>query len=43
MVLCMLDKAWRYIKDVGYTHVNIDDCWSEKNRSESGDLVPGMP
>ncbi|KAL5523373.1 hypothetical protein ACEPAF_1640 [Sanghuangporus sanghuang] len=28
------------LQDVGYTHVNIDDCWSEKNRSETGDLVP---
>ncbi|KAG6902157.1 hypothetical protein C0995_003631 [Termitomyces sp. Mi166 len=27
------------LQDVGYEHVNIDDCWSEKNRSTSGDLV----
>ncbi|KAJ7266108.1 glycoside hydrolase [Mycena rebaudengoi] len=26
--------------DAGYHHVNIDDCWAEKNRSDSGDLVP---
>lgn len=26
--------------DAGYHHVNIDDCWAEKNRSASGDLVP---
>ncbi|KAG6810181.1 hypothetical protein H0H92_012972 [Tricholoma furcatifolium] len=25
--------------DVGYTHMNLDDCWSEKNRSASGDLL----
>ncbi|KIL60293.1 glycoside hydrolase family 27 protein [Amanita muscaria Koide BX008] len=36
--------------DVGYTYVNIDDCYAEKNRSASGDIVPdqirfksGMP
>ncbi|KAG6836109.1 hypothetical protein H0H93_011221, partial [Arthromyces matolae] len=27
------------LRDVGYHHVNLDDCWSEKNRSASGDLV----
>ena len=27
-------------KDVGYKHVNLDDCWAEKNRSASGDLLP---
>ncbi|OBZ67424.1 putative alpha-galactosidase B [Grifola frondosa] len=27
------------LADVGYTHVNIDDCYSEKNRSASGDIV----
>ncbi|KAJ7237118.1 glycoside hydrolase superfamily [Mycena rebaudengoi] len=26
--------------DAGYHHVNIDDCWAEKNRSDSDDLVP---
>ncbi|KAF8634242.1 hypothetical protein AX15_001000 [Amanita polypyramis BW_CC] len=25
--------------DVGYTYVNIDDCYAEKNRSASGDIV----
>ncbi|KJA21424.1 glycoside hydrolase family 27 protein [Hypholoma sublateritium FD-334 SS-4] len=25
--------------DVGYNYVNIDDCYSEKNRSSSGDIV----
>ncbi|MFD1537646.1 RICIN domain-containing protein [Nonomuraea guangzhouensis] len=24
----------------GYTYVNIDDCWSTKNRNSNGDLVP---
>ncbi|MEO6083290.1 MAG: alpha-galactosidase, partial [Umezawaea sp.] len=24
----------------GYTYVNIDDCWSEKSRDGSGNLVP---
>lgn len=28
------------LKDVGYTYVNIDDCWSTKNRNGSGHLVP---
>ncbi|KAH9917693.1 glycoside hydrolase family 27 protein [Epithele typhae] len=27
------------LRDVGYTHVNIDDCYAEKNRSASGDIV----
>ncbi|KAG6811589.1 hypothetical protein H0H92_006712 [Tricholoma furcatifolium] len=28
------------LQDAGYSYVNIDDCWAEKNRSASGDLVP---
>ncbi|KAF7319163.1 Alpha-galactosidase [Mycena chlorophos] len=28
------------LKDAGYMHVNIDDCWAEKNRSSAGELVP---
>jgi alpha-galactosidase len=24
----------------GYTYVNIDDCWSTRNRNSNGDLVP---
>jgi alpha-galactosidase len=39
-----LDTAQRFInlglKDVGYTYVNIDDCWSSKSRNSSGALVP---
>ncbi|EIW55385.1 glycoside hydrolase family 27 protein [Trametes versicolor FP-101664 SS1] len=27
------------LADVGYKHVNIDDCYAEKNRSASGDIV----
>ncbi|KAI0822885.1 glycoside hydrolase family 27 protein [Trametes gibbosa] len=27
------------LSDVGYKHVNIDDCYAEKNRSASGDIV----
>ncbi|KAI0676620.1 glycoside hydrolase family 27 protein [Trametes maxima] len=27
------------LADLGYTQVNIDDCYSEKNRSASGDIV----
>ncbi|KAI0716313.1 glycoside hydrolase family 27 protein [Earliella scabrosa] len=27
------------LKDVGYMHVNIDDCYAEKNRTASGDIV----
>jgi alpha-galactosidase len=30
----------RGLKDVGYTHVNIDDCWALPSRSSAGDLVP---
>lgn len=28
------------LQDVGYTHVNLDDCWAEKKRSAAGSLVP---
>lgn len=28
------------LQDAGYTHVNLDDCWAEKNRSAEGLLVP---
>ncbi|KAL5513546.1 hypothetical protein ACEPAH_3945 [Sanghuangporus vaninii] len=28
------------LQDAGYSFVNLDDCWAEKNRSSSGDLVP---
>ncbi|RYP63035.1 hypothetical protein DL771_009450 [Monosporascus sp. 5C6A] len=28
------------LKDLGYTYVNIDDCWSSKSRNSSGYLVP---
>ncbi|KAF7360120.1 Alpha-galactosidase [Mycena venus] len=27
--------------DVGYHYVNIDDCYAEKNRTASGDIIPG--
>ncbi|KIJ12234.1 alpha-galactosidase [Paxillus involutus ATCC 200175] len=27
------------LADAGYTHVNLDDCYSEKERSSSGDIV----
>ncbi|MBE3048946.1 glycoside hydrolase family 27 protein [Candidatus Bathyarchaeota archaeon] len=27
------------LKDLGYTYVNIDDCWSTKERDASGNLV----
>lgn len=26
--------------DVGYEYINVDDCWLEKTRSHSGELVP---
>lgn len=26
-------------QDIGYNHVNVDDCYSEKKRSSSGDIV----
>ncbi|KAI3603505.1 glycoside hydrolase family 27 protein [Moniliophthora roreri] len=29
--------------DVGYNYVNIDDCYSEKNRSADGFIVEGQP
>ena len=32
---------WYLLKDVGYTHLNLDDCWALKNRSAQGLLVPG--
>src|SRR5205809_2943799 len=28
------------LKSVGYQYVNIDDCWAEPNRDNSGNLVP---
>jgi alpha-galactosidase len=28
------------LKDLGYTYVNIDDCWSSKSRNASGYIVP---
>lgn len=28
------------LKDAGYIHVNIDDCWEEMKRNEKGELVP---
>jgi alpha-galactosidase len=29
------------LQAAGYNYVNIDDCWSLKNRSKSGELVAG--
>ena len=26
--------------EVGYEYINIDDCWLEKDRSVSGQLIP---
>jgi alpha-galactosidase len=28
------------LKDLGYTYVNIDDCWAETSRDSNGNLVP---
>jgi alpha-galactosidase len=28
------------LRDAGYTYVNIDDCWSTRNRDGAGNLVP---
>ncbi|KAI0070323.1 glycoside hydrolase [Panus rudis PR-1116 ss-1] len=28
------------LQDAGYTHVNIDDCYAEKNRSADGFIIP---
>jgi alpha-galactosidase len=38
------DKGWSHghnsvFQDIGYDHVNVDDCYSEKKRSSSGDIV----
>jgi alpha-galactosidase len=30
------------LQAAGYNYVNLDDCWSLKNRSASGHLVAGM-
>ncbi|KAI0943410.1 hypothetical protein AcW1_002578 [Taiwanofungus camphoratus] len=30
------------LQDAGYTHVNLDDCWAERNRSAQGRLVPNQ-
>ena len=27
------------IQDAGYNHINLDDCYSEKQRSPAGDIV----
>lgn len=27
-------------KDLGYVYVNIDDCWSSKQRDDKGQLQP---
>ncbi|KAK2761371.1 hypothetical protein FQN54_001893 [Arachnomyces sp. PD_36] len=39
-----LDTANKFVelglKDLGYQYVNIDDCWSTKERDGSGNLVP---
>ncbi|PVH99881.1 carbohydrate-binding module family 1 protein [Periconia macrospinosa] len=39
-----LDTANKFVslglKDLGYSYVNIDDCWSTKARDSSGNLVP---
>jgi alpha-galactosidase len=39
-----LDTANNFVslglKDLGYTNVNIDDCWSTKSRDADGKLVP---
>lgn len=46
---CVNEKLFRQMADrlaedgykkVGYQYINIDDCWSEKERSESMQLVP---
>ncbi|THH17473.1 hypothetical protein EW146_g3342 [Bondarzewia mesenterica] len=28
------------LQDAGYSHVNLDDCWAEKNRTSTGAVVP---
>ncbi|KAM7213637.1 family 27 putative glycoside hydrolase [Rhypophila decipiens] len=39
-----LDTANKFVsmglKDLGYEYVNIDDCWTTKNRDSQGKLVP---
>lgn len=29
-------------QDVGYNHVNLDDCWASKNRSSIGEVLSGQ-
>lgn len=29
-------------QDVGYNHVNLDDCWASKNRSSTGEVLSGQ-
>lgn len=29
-------------QDAGYNHVNLDDCYAERNRSPDGFIVPGQ-
>ncbi|KAI9162838.1 Cytochrome P450 monooxygenase ALT8 [Paramyrothecium foliicola] len=39
-----LDTAEKFVslglRELGYTYVNIDDCWAMKTRDSSGNLVP---
>lgn len=39
-----MDMAQRMVEDgyreAGYIYVNIDDCWSAKQRDDEGRLVP---
>lgn len=28
-------------QDIGYNHVNLDDCWASKNRSSTGEVLSG--
>ena len=40
--IVQLSRVPHYIQDVGYDHVNIDDCYAEKNRSSDGFIIAGM-
>ncbi|KAG6377410.1 glycoside hydrolase family 27 protein [Boletus reticuloceps] len=34
-----LTKQFIVSQDVGYNHVNLDDCWASKNRSSTGEVL----
>jgi alpha-galactosidase len=37
-----LKNKFIILQDVGYNHVNLDDCWASKNRSSTGEVLSGQ-